>query len=236
MLEWFQPTGRNSFMAGVLLSVIIVAFGTLRDWGFGWMGVWWLWLFVVPHPIYFFFIGKRDRMAAGADWFSHIGDWVKTYELESVRVTKAWGSDDLELQDAAGRKVSVSFTDIQRNLRLWDLVYNGVLHSVCSGRATTNQLARERLVLPWVPGNGEPSGVGASAKPRTMSKASRVVHTVFACVFVVAGILALAVAVIGATTEDAFASSDGIIGVVVLGVIGGGFIAAFAWLWRRLER
>lgn len=179
-------------------------------------------------------------MAAGANWFRRARrSWVATYDLVSVRVTKAWAANNLELKDSAGRGLSVKLTDIQENHRLWDLVYNGILHSVYSGRARTNQLARETLRLQEtvsvVDESGQPSG-GVSAKPRTMSRASRVVHTVFACVFVVAGILALAVAVIGATTEDAFASSDGIIGVVVLGIIGGGFIAAFAWLWRRLER
>jgi hypothetical protein len=43
-------------MPGVILAVIMVVFFTVRDAGFDWMRVWWLWLFVLLGPIYFYLL------------------------------------------------------------------------------------------------------------------------------------------------------------------------------------
>lgn len=241
VLEWFQDTRLNAFMPGVVLALVVAGFLTLRDWGVGWMGTWWLWLFVVPYPLVFFVIGRRQRMAAGADWFSLGGDWVKTYELISVRVTKAWGSDNLDLVDAASRKVSAKLTTIQQNRELWDLVYNGILHSASTGRASANQQARDRLRLPGgTAGEGaaaEPLGVEQAASRRSggTSRAAGVTRTVLMILLVTIGSIAVASAVLGAS-GGALSSGSGIAGVAFLAAVGIGLLGVFVWLWRRLER
>lgn len=145
VLEWFQRTRLDSFMPGVILAVIMMVFLTVRDTGFGWMRVWWLWLFVVLGPIYFYF-AARDRMSAGADWYKRGRRYVKTYELTSVKVKGTPGSWTLDLRDAEGRKVWTELDPIQQHPRLWDLVYNGIRHSVGHG-AQTNRRALDRLQL-----------------------------------------------------------------------------------------
>jgi hypothetical protein len=43
--------------------------------------------------------------------------------------------------------VSIKIINIQDNPDLWNLVYNGILHSVHHGGATANERARQRLHL-----------------------------------------------------------------------------------------
>jgi len=109
------------------------------------MWVWWLWLFVLLGPIYFYFAG-RDRMSAGANWYKYGRRYVKIYELTSVKVKGTPGSWVLDLRGAEGRKVWTVLDPIQQNLRLWYLVYNGIRHSIPNG-AETNQRALDRLQL-----------------------------------------------------------------------------------------
>jgi len=85
-------------------------------------------------------------MSAGADWYKYGRRYVKTYELTSVKVKGTPGSWALDLRDAEGRKVWTQLWRIQQNPRLWDLVYNGIRHSVCNG-AETNRRALDRLQL-----------------------------------------------------------------------------------------
>ncbi|NHD18997.1 hypothetical protein G9447_18660 [Actinopolyspora sp. BKK1] len=147
-LEWFCPSRGQSFSIGVTISLVVLAFGVLRDGGLGWMTTWWLWLFVVPWPFVTLLAGRNTRMSAGADWFRYgKKGFIRTYELTSVKVTTEGASRALRLNDAEQRTLSVQLNDIQRNRELWDLVYNGILHSVRGNGAETNKLARTFLDL-----------------------------------------------------------------------------------------
>jgi len=85
-------------------------------------------------------------MFAGANWYKYGRRYVKIYELTSVKVKGTPGSWALDLRDAEGRKVWTELDPIPQNPRLWDLVYNGIRHSVRNG-AETNQRALDRLQL-----------------------------------------------------------------------------------------
>lgn len=147
VLEWYQASRIDSIMPAVLVSLIIGLFLTLKDFGFEWMGVWWLWAFVLwPAPALFFAI-RTHRMSAGADWYQSRKDYIKTYELVSVKVTTGGAAYYLDLEDTGGRKMSTQLDNIQQNRQLWDLVYNGILHSVHRKGATTNQRAQDHLQL-----------------------------------------------------------------------------------------
>lgn len=118
------------------------------------MSNWALWLCVlVPIPI-FWLCGRGKGISAGADWFrSSSSNWIKTYDLIKVHIHGAsvgmpW---DLELADSEGRMVYTALRKIQRNRRLWDLVYNGILHSVPGRRDATNKRAVEILKLAGFP-------------------------------------------------------------------------------------
>lgn len=131
------------------MSVILIGFGTLRDWGIDWMSTWWLWLFVIWPPFVFYFIGRSVGISAGADWFAVKNGYVDTYELTEVKVVGTSGglAWDLELQDKSGNELSINLREIQTNRDLWDLVYNGIVYSVHRGSAKTNPHALDKLKL-----------------------------------------------------------------------------------------
>ena len=148
MLEWFYPTKGGSLATGAVGSVIIFTFLTFKDGGLSWAAVWWLWLFIVPWPFIFIFVGHNSSLSAGADWVcGGKRSFVKTYELVQVKATVGGAARSIELKDRHGNTFSSQLDDLQRNRELWDLVYNGILHSVHVHGAETNKMARNFLGL-----------------------------------------------------------------------------------------
>lgn len=150
VLEWYQDSPTEMVKAGMFLSVLVIIFGCIVDGGFGWMATWWLWLFVIWPPILFYFLGRSEGISAGAEWFATSRkSYVRLYELSSVKLehSAAGQSMTLELRDIHGGFAGVSLRQVQRKRALWDLVYNGIAHSVLNGRATANELALDRLGL-----------------------------------------------------------------------------------------
>lgn len=150
MLEWYQEHRWDSVVTGLFGSLFIAGFLTLKDWGIDWASSWSLWLFVLAPLVIFYLRGQGDGFAAGADWFATSKKrYVKLYELTEVTVTnppglQAWG---LELRDQHGGFAGVSLREIQQHQALWDLVYNGIAHSVLRGSAQANDRAQEMLQL-----------------------------------------------------------------------------------------
>jgi hypothetical protein len=147
-LEWIPRSWRSLRHYFVLYVILLIGFLTLKNWGITWFGDWVLWLTVlILSALGAAATWASDDMEAGADWFKYGKSWVKTYELTAIRLEKAWGSDRLELKDAHGRAVSIQILGIQTNPDLWNLVYNGILHSVHYGGAVANERAVARLRL-----------------------------------------------------------------------------------------
>jgi len=53
------------------------------------------------------------------------------------------------MRDSGGRKLRYRFIDLSSDRMLWDLTYNGILHSVIAGGAETNWMLRRTLALPY---------------------------------------------------------------------------------------
>ncbi|MGH3621326.1 MAG: hypothetical protein ACRDQ5_05975, partial [Sciscionella sp.] len=90
--------------------------------------------------------------SAGADWVAYGKSFVKIYELTSVEVKIGGAAHYLDIKDRHGSGIYAQVNDLQQNHELWDLVYNGLLHSVHAGKAETNKRAREYLRLDFPPG------------------------------------------------------------------------------------
>lgn len=152
ILEWFHPTRSGSIATGLIGSIVCFVFLVFKDGGLGWVTVWWLWLFVLPWPFVFWLIGRSVRMSAGADWFAYNNKvFVKTYELSEVKVSAGGTGRFLRMKDQSGRRAYIKLDDIQRNRELWDLVYNGIQHSVYVHGAETNKMAKDFLGLNMPP-------------------------------------------------------------------------------------
>lgn len=148
-LEWIPKDWGTLWKTSVTMFVIVVVATTLKDLGVGWMGTWWLWLMnVILSALFGLGTWSSEAMEAGADWFKYGRSWVKTYELTEVKLeVSSRGGDSLELKDAAGREVWITLSDIQSNWDLWNLVYDGIVHSVHHGGAVANEEAITWLLL-----------------------------------------------------------------------------------------
>lgn len=131
-LEWHAVPRSTGVLGGLAVSVVVFVFLTVRDSGLDWTGTWWLWLFVLPYPLLGLLRG-RQPIAAGADWLRVGRAEVALYQLIEIRLRSRTSDPYLELTDATGRGLAVTLTSLQRNRKLWDLVYNGLRHSAASG-------------------------------------------------------------------------------------------------------
>jgi hypothetical protein len=93
----------------------------------------------------------RRNFTAGADWAMLRDKWVRTYELTSIEArtekVKRKTYTTLYLVDSEDRELQFGIRRFLGGRPFWDLLYNGILHSVANG-AETNQLARDTLKLP----------------------------------------------------------------------------------------
>ncbi|MDQ3276668.1 MAG: hypothetical protein M3Q39_16960 [Actinomycetota bacterium] len=116
--------------------------------GFDWMGTWWFWSLVLwPLPAYLLW-RRVEIIAAGADWLLWKTKWVRTYDLAKVKLSPRGAQFNLILTDREGRKLSIPWLQLCYNRALWDLVYNGILHSAHNGSFASNREARSTLHLP----------------------------------------------------------------------------------------
>ena len=68
--------------------------------------------------------------------------------LETITLVLHSPSIHLDLKDRDGREVRVNSSDVQEDRDIWDLVYNGMLHSVIIGGAETNGMVHSALEVP----------------------------------------------------------------------------------------
>ncbi|WP_246134805.1 hypothetical protein [Prauserella rugosa] len=150
-LEWYYPTRTARLVAGLLCTAIGLALYIFQG-GFSWLGNIWLWLVLAAPPFIFLLVGRTGKVSAGADWLATSDrDYVKLYELVKVTVHVDGVAHVVQLMDSSGRSIRPRIGTLELNHRLWDLVYNGILHSVHVNGAETNKRAREYLQLDHPP-------------------------------------------------------------------------------------
>ncbi|WP_139320428.1 hypothetical protein [Saccharomonospora sp. CUA-673] len=122
--------------------IVLVGFLFLRS-GMDWLGTWQLWVFVVAVGVLFWFMPRGDRMSAGADWVDagRHGS-VRTYDLVSIDIRGTVGSHQLILRDRDGGTIDHDLNDFRENPFLWDLVFNGIRHSLAGGAEITPEAHR----------------------------------------------------------------------------------------------
>lgn len=133
-LAWYYGTGKSALF-GVVFGIVTVAVcASLVSWGFSWTytHTWIYWVMIPTAAFYALGLG-RNRLAAGADWVSDGGSWVKTYELAEIYTANQFGRYDLGLRDKDGRTLEIQKVDLRECPQLWNLVYNGIRHSIANG-------------------------------------------------------------------------------------------------------
>ncbi|WP_183783549.1 hypothetical protein [Prauserella sediminis] len=131
-LEWLYGTRKSGWWSAATVVVLIIAFLTFKS-GLDWVFAWPTWLFMAAAGVAFWFLPRNTKMAAGADWVNAGGDTIYTYELVEIGTSGTPGSWELILKDQRGNVDRGNIADYQQNPLLWDLVFNGIRHSVAAG-------------------------------------------------------------------------------------------------------
>ena len=151
VLTWFRKNQKSARIGAIGLGLLLVAMLCIRN-GFGWLEnpkYWAVWLLVLGFAAYIYFTTRHQRPSAGAEWLARGKKWVRTYELVKVTCYTTLNGAYLRLVDGDGRKMWYPLVDFGLDDRLlWDLTYNGILHSVIAGGAKTNGMARRAIALP----------------------------------------------------------------------------------------
>ncbi|MBK1785522.1 hypothetical protein [Prauserella cavernicola] len=124
---------------GLLLGGMAVL-TLLQDGDLGFLNArfWPLWLIPIVGAYLMSNPFNIDTVSAGADWVQwsrsrlRRTNHLKTYELTKIRTSYGGGDLYLDLYDDE-RGMSRTFAEWHRDRRIWDLVYNGIVHSVAGG-------------------------------------------------------------------------------------------------------
>ncbi len=149
VLEWYKSSRRAALIASLIGFVIVVVLLTLVQGGdIAWMSIWYVWLIVLLSAVGVYTSSRSVECSAGAEWLQQGKTWVRLYELTEVKARARSNAIHLDLTDSDGRWVKINSSDIQEDRDMWDLVYNGILHSVIAGGATTNGMLHSALKIP----------------------------------------------------------------------------------------
>jgi tetratricopeptide (TPR) repeat protein len=148
-LEWDRWSWDGVVPITGLLLLLGAGVFTIKSRGVAWVTDGQLWLGAVVLTLLALMAARLSyrSTAAGADWCSFGKYWVKVYELTEVKMRQSYTGWYLELTDADDRKLEQFIPEIQSIPELWDLVYNGILHSVIKGGAKIDQRSRDKLGL-----------------------------------------------------------------------------------------
>lgn len=148
VLEWHKPSRLNSIMSGFGGFVLIGIGLSLKDGSVYWTHIWWMWLFPLVAGLLIAVTIRANKCSAGAEWFSTGKNWVNVYTLVSIKLRTPANYRKLDLEDSSGRKITIQLSTAQHNRALWDLVYNGMRHSIVNYDVEVNRLARTVFDFP----------------------------------------------------------------------------------------
>jgi hypothetical protein len=151
VLVWYRESRRGAVIAAVMIVLLAAGIASLTR-GTAWImhaKYWGVWAFLTVSLVVVYFFFRGGRYSAGADWVARGKKWVKVYDLVKVVSRSYPGGPGVYLRDSGGRTLRFKFVDLSSDRMLWDLTYNGILHSVIAGRAETNWMLRKSLALPY---------------------------------------------------------------------------------------
>ena len=150
VLAWYKPSRRMTWGVGVTsFALITVGITLMQGLDVRWMSIWYVWLIVLVGSLLIAGTVPRSSCSVGAEWLQrHGGGWVRLYELKKITAHYRSNAVHLDFEDRDGRVVQISLSDLQRDRDIWDLVYNGILHSVIAGGADTNGRLHSALDVP----------------------------------------------------------------------------------------
>jgi hypothetical protein len=137
VLAWYRASWRGTIMAGiggfVLMVALFLVLSLVKAGDFSLLKYWFLWLLAALAAVGIASSTKVARCSAGADWLMLKKAWVKTYELTEIKTRYLSNTIYIYLTDKDGRKIDEQINTLQQDRLIWDLMYNGVRHSIANG-------------------------------------------------------------------------------------------------------
>ncbi|WP_297547275.1 hypothetical protein [Amycolatopsis sp.] len=129
---------------GMLLMVAVISL--TAGAGLSGFTAWPMWILIVVGTVLTTSPFSYFTYSAGADWLLvervrwgvRKRGWVDLYELKRIDASFGGTTFHLWLFDK-DLGFSRSFQELQQDRRIWDLVYNGILHSVAGGAEPSKQ-------------------------------------------------------------------------------------------------
>lgn len=169
VIAWHRDSTWGN-IKGFLISFVVFVTATaflffLDDGSLRGFGYWQIWALAVVFAFLMYNPRLYETSSAGADWIQWqytrrwyqrqaLTNYLKIYELSRIEAYHAGSGINswlqLRLADLDGRGMDRTLGDLQRDRRIWDLLYNGILHSVANG-AQINQAAIGLLKLDETP-------------------------------------------------------------------------------------
>lgn len=159
VLVWHKESKRGKLVLFVgSLALLAGGLSVIRllngNSPFDWVSLWQIWPFLLLVALLITGPVTYTVLSAGADWFqlqavrfglTRKQGFIKLYELREIEVTTGGVSLYMRLADDT-YGIDLALHEWQYDRRMWDLVYNGILHSAAAG-AAVNRNARGLLEL-----------------------------------------------------------------------------------------
>lgn len=153
LLAWYRASWKEALKTAAWVVPFFPVALSLYRFSLDWIGFWQAWIFLPLIMLGVYSTQRTVVVAAGAEWLKHGKSWVRLYELTDIEVKHRGNDMHLDLTDDAGRTIMSKLIDLQKDQHLWDLIYNGILHSVIAGGATTTGMVHSALEVPRRPGS-----------------------------------------------------------------------------------
>lgn len=138
VLAWESSNPREQLKIGAIgLAVLVLGVSALRGFDLSWMASPLHGLVILAVSALVALRARKKPVAVGVEWLRVGRHWVRLYELAEIHTTR-WKSElHLLLTDRHGRRAGVHAERLRERPPMYDLVYNGMLHSVVVGGAET---------------------------------------------------------------------------------------------------
>ena len=161
-LAWWQrgaKEGVRRLVFSLVVAMVIMAAASLfGDFQLHAFEFWQAWAIIVVGAYLMADPLERQTISAGADWVQwkrrpkwyqrrrDRGTFLKVYRLTKIEGYGAGAVLYLRIVDEDGRGIDRTRTDLHSDRRIWDLMYNGIQHSIANG-CEINSLATQMLHL-----------------------------------------------------------------------------------------
>lgn len=138
VLAW-RPSDRFAQLRAGAVAFALQALGVcvLQGFSLAWVSVLWAWLVILVFSVLVAAGSRQEALAVGVEWLRVGRRWVRLYELAEIDTTRRNSDLHVRLADREGHRVTVNAEELRQRPLMWDLVYNGMLHSVIAGAAKT---------------------------------------------------------------------------------------------------